>query len=421
MAVTKHLTNRVLILVVVTLVLLRGIATESLSNSTSIYDLGTTSETAQRGVANLVTETENMNESQVIMAPGKEIYSHFGIMILAQQLFSYRVAKKLEAILTPTLSIVGVIGNILSGIVMFRKNNRQVSCYFYMAMLAVTDSLHLITTLGYWIVKDTPHLYVPPNIYKWICYILFPITSGSALCGTYIILAMTLDRLIAVKWPLKSLTWCTMKRARVTTACAITFSFLVKLPYAWITKSLPTCVPFQMKRTPLVDAYYWINSSLTCYIPFTILLTFNLLIIASMRNRGKYFKKDRSTNLSSIEMTKQTVADSNTSVTEYQSKTTRATLEDVKESRIQTSMTRTLLLITFSFLLLSSPIHIYYLIYLFVSPYTSPDAFAQYATVGIYTSKLSQLNYAINFYIYCLGGSQFRTELRKLFSAFCKN
>ena len=115
-------------------------------------------------------------------------------------------------------------------------------------------------------------------------------------------------------------------------------------------------------------------------------------------------------------MTKQTVADSNTSVTEYQSKTTRATSEDVKESRMQTSMTRTLLLITFSFLLLSSPIYIFYLIYLFVSPYTSPYAFAQYAEVGLSTGKLFQLNFSINFYLYCLGGTTFRKELRKIFS-----
>ena len=95
-------------------------------------------------------------------------------------------------------------------------------------------------------------LILPPRSntsgYVLLC---FQLSLEALSVGLISYLAMTLDRLIAVKWPLKSLTWCTMKRARVTTACAITFSFLVKLPYAWITKSLPRCAPFQMKtNTP---------------------------------------------------------------------------------------------------------------------------------------------------------------------------
>ena len=289
--------------------------------------------------------------------------------------------------------------------------------------LAVTDSLHLVIILGYWIVKDGATIDMPPQIYQWVCYIVFLISTGSALCGTYITLAMTLDRLIAVKWPLKSLTWCTLKRTRVTIACAIIFSFLAKLPYGWVTKAAPSCVSFQMKRTQLVEAYYWINSSISCYIPFTILLILNLLIVESMHKRGKYFKQQRSSDGGNIEMTRQASTTSFSSLGESQTKSTTSKSEHLrvaKKARTQKTLIRMLLLVTFSFLPLCSPIYIFYLVYLFVSPYSSPVAFAKYAVFGRICGKLYQLNFAINFYLYCLGGSKFRKDLRKMLSTLCK-
>ena len=327
---------------------------------------------------------------------------------VATQMTQYKIGTKFGLIILPLTGMIGLVGNTLSGLVMFHKDNRHVSCYFYMGVLAITDSMYLLAATTYNIMQSIPRLVIPYYIHQRICSSFWPIMTGSALCGTYIILAMTLDRLIAVKWPLKSLTWCTLKRARISTISIVMFCFLVKLPYGWLTKPVPSCVSFQVERTNMVQAYYWINSTVSCYIPFTILFILNLLIIQTMRKRGKYFESMKSSETGSGPMTSETPSRSEDT-------------KDAKKARAEKSMTRMLLFVTFSFLILNSPVYIFYIVYLFVSPMASSAAFAEYYLIANICAFMFTMNFSINFYLYCLAGSKFRKDLRKMCSNFCKH
>ena len=364
---------------------------------------------------------EAENKKEVTVAPEEKTHTLEEIVTLAKQIVYYKVAKMLEAVMIPLISTLGLVGNTLSGVVMFQTHNRHVTCYFYMGVLAVTDSVFLAPGLIYWLLMDIGQVDIPYGVHDNICNVLLPVTAGSALCGTYIILAMTLDRLIAVKWPLKSLTWCTMRRARVTVTCIIILSFLVKLPYGWLTRPAPRCVVLQVERTPLIQAYYWINSAVGSYIPFVILLILNLLIIKTIRKRGKYIKTATSSGSESDEMKRHKPISGSRSIRSSQS--TRSGSEetkDVKKAKSEKCLTRMLLLVTFSFLILTTPVYVFYLIYLFISPVSSPRAFALYSLVAHTTAKMFMMNFSINFYLYCLGGSKFRRDLRMVLVKVCK-
>ena len=262
---------------------------------------------------------------------------------------------------------------------------------------------------------DVTELDIPYDTHSIICIVTFPISAISAMSGTFIIIAMTFDRLIAVKWPLKSLTWCTLKRARVTVLCLILFASLVKLPYVWITKPVPRCVAFQVERTPLVQAYYWINLSASSYVPFTILLVLNVLIKQALQKRRNYFPKGRSTiNQSDVTSTRIT------SSAESGTTSRDETVKYDKKAKVTKSLTRMLMLIAFSFLILTIPYYLFYLIFLFISPFTSPNRFAIYYLVRIVTVRMYIINFAINFYLYCLGGSKFRKDLQKTLYKLCR-
>ena len=56
----------------------------------------------------------------------------------------------------PCIIILGMIGNILSFMVMLMKHNRRISCCVYMAMLAVSDSVCLILGVYYWVLTGAP-------------------------------------------------------------------------------------------------------------------------------------------------------------------------------------------------------------------------------------------------------------------------
>ena len=117
-----------------------------------------------------------------------------------------------------------------------------------------------------------------------------------------------------------------------------------------------------------------------------------------MQKRGKYFQKDIQQNVS---------------------QPTKSQSDDVNKAKAQNSLTRMLLLVTFSFLILNSPIYIFYFVYLVVSPFSSAEAFAEYILVAYISTTMFRLIFAINFYLYCLGGSKFRQDMRRVFEKLC--
>ena len=346
---------------------------------------------------------------------GEKTYSLGEVMTLAKQMNIYQIGQKFENVIVPLTCMLGLVGNTLSALVVFQKDNRRVTCYFYMGALAVTDSIFLTGCLIYWLLIEVIQLDIPYDTHSLLCSVVWPIGGISALSGTYIIIAMTFDRLIAVKWPLKSLTWCTLKRARITVLCLILFATLVKLPYVWITKPVPKCLAFQVEGTPLLQAYYWINLSASSYVPFTILLVLNVLIIQALQKRRNYFPEDRSTiNQSDVTSTRIT------SSAESGTTSRNETVKFDKKAKVTKSLTRMLMLIAFSFLIITIPYYLFYLIFLFISPFTSPKRFAIYYLVSRVTGRMYIINFAINFYLYCLGGSKFRKDLKKILDKLCR-
>ena len=345
-------------------------------------------------------EPDTVDDIQRTTPFGEKTYSLGEVMTLAKQMTIYKIGQKFENVMVPLTCMLGLVGNTLSALVVFQKDNRRVTCYFYMGALAVTDSIAMTVIVIYWLLIDVTQLAIPYDTHSLICSVFWPIASISSMSGTYIIIAMTFDRLIAVKWPLKSLTWCTLKRARVTVLCLILFASLVKLPYVWITKPVPRCLAFQVERTPLVQAYYWFNLAAGSYLPFTILLVLNVLIIQALQKRRNYFDKDRS-------------AESGTT-------SRNETVKYDKKAKVNKSLATMLMLITFSFLILTIPYYLFYFIFLFISPFTSPKRFAIYYLVGRVTGRMFLINFAINFYLYCLGGSKFRKDLQKTLYKLCR-
>ena len=358
------------------------------------------------------------------------VYTPLESMILGSQLTNYKVAAHLELIYTPIIEVVGLVGNTLSAIVMFQRENIKISCYFYMAVLAVADTVPLLMMFGVWIIKDAAPQTFDIGPHQMMCSVVWPITAASTMAGSYLIVAMTFDRLIAVKWPLKAITWCTMKRARLTSIFIILGCSLFKLPYAWITRAAKPllCLAFQVKQTSLLRGYYWINAAITNYIPFVSLLVLNTLIIHTLRKRGKYFEKDKTSETSGTQQSTQ-VSNSGVDTGGLKMKTckmndgistvsTQATTNSTgkksrKQQKSEASLTIMLLMVTFSFLILTSPIFIFYVVYMNKPFLDTPKSWADYNLVGYSVSKLFQTNHAINFYLYCLGGSKFRTDLRK--------
>ena len=107
--------------------------------------------------------------------------------------------------LMPVFTTVGLVGNSISFIVMTRPQNWKTSCCVYMAVLSVNDNLMLLDGMYFYLWFN----HFPKFGNRWSCEL---ITYLYYICGqnaTYLIVAMTFDRFIAVVVPLKTNSICT--------------------------------------------------------------------------------------------------------------------------------------------------------------------------------------------------------------------
>ena len=145
-----------------------------------------------------------------------------------------------------------------------------------------------------------------------------------------------------------------------------------------------------VKESKFNQIYSWISIVLNSIVPFSVLLTLNCLIIQTVKNRGNFLQKD-----------------------EPKLNTEQSANSDEKLRERQLIIM--LLMVTFALLLLTMPQYIRYTIYVFVDYKKAHDLHANYILTYNLTSKLLFTNHAVNFYMYCLGGSKFRHDLRRVF------
>ncbi|XP_055914205.1 cysteinyl leukotriene receptor 1 [Eupeodes corollae] len=141
------------------------------------------------------------------------------------------VAHYLTFYYTPIIVFGGSIGNILSVFVFFKTNLRKLSSSFYLAALAVSDTLYLLATFASWLG------YVEVNVYNRdvLCQFFVFTSSLCSFCSVWYVVAFTVERFIAVMYPLKRQTMCTVKRAKIVLAGITLLGCLHCTPYLLIS------------------------------------------------------------------------------------------------------------------------------------------------------------------------------------------
>jgi 7 transmembrane receptor (rhodopsin family) len=140
---------------------------------------------------------------------------------------AYGIGEFLTHYYTPALTFVGTIGNILSVIVFSKTKLSKLSSSYYLTALAVSDTCFLIGAFVSWL------NYVNINIYNKNYYCQF-FTYLSGLCSflsVWFVVAFTVERFIAVLYPLKRQTMCTVKRACFVLVGLLLLGCTISIPY----------------------------------------------------------------------------------------------------------------------------------------------------------------------------------------------
>ena len=130
---------------------------------------------------------------------------------------TFKVATFLTTYWFPVLVPVGLVGNALSFLVMIKPNNRKLSTCIYMAGISVNDNMMMFLGLHNWLVSAMKVHEFKPLECTFSSYAVLLCLQNS----TFLVLAMTSDKYIAIKWPHRAAIYSTSRRATMTVMVCI--------------------------------------------------------------------------------------------------------------------------------------------------------------------------------------------------------
>ena len=199
---------------------------------------------------------------------------------------------------------------------------------------------------------------------------------------------MTFGRFYSVLQPHKAASFNTVKRAKITILCIILLSILYNIPHLFISaQDNWQCLPYgKALDKSYGQFYYWFSFILNFALPFVLLLCMNSVIIHKIRNRSILAQQ-----------------------------TDVAKPKSIKPNNSEKQIFAILLLVTFGFLILTTPGYICMLYIMGVDFYATPKLFAGYHFFYSFALKLHMTNHGINFFLYVVSGHTFRADLVRLF------
>ncbi|KAF4525509.1 hypothetical protein B566_EDAN014933 [Ephemera danica] len=121
-----------------------------------------------------------------------------------------KVLTEIQMYYTPILVLLGTTGNCLSVIVFATAKLRTLSSSYYLAGLAVSDTCYLISLFFVWLnLVD-----VPLFNQHGFCQALMYCTYLCSFLSVWFVVAFTVERFVAVRYPLHRPSMCTVTRAK---------------------------------------------------------------------------------------------------------------------------------------------------------------------------------------------------------------
>ena len=291
----------------------------------------------------------------------------------------FKVADFINTYWFPVLVPVGLIGNSLSFIVMIKPNNRKMSTCIYMAAISINDNLLMLLCFHDYLVSSL-------QMHKWNlieCQLIGVVFLFALQNCTYLILAMTVDKYIAIKWPHKAAAYSTPGKTKWIVVGLCICVFIYNIPHFFLSRVIGgQCFAYSVDKL-ITKVYSWFSFVLNVIIPFTLLIHMNYVIVKTVRNSRKMYiangMRKRSATMKSAE----------------------------------SQLTIMLLLVTTLFFILLCPTYIRF-IYLLLTEQDTPRQYAVSMFLYQVTSKLYTTNSGINFLLYCISGQKFRNDLKEV-------
>ncbi|XP_018340179.1 PREDICTED: thyrotropin-releasing hormone receptor-like [Trachymyrmex septentrionalis] len=295
--------------------------------------------------------------------------------------------QNIQRYYAPILVFLGLLGNCMSVFVFFGTKLRYSSSSIYLGALAISDSGFLMTVFVSWLKMVHVDLFNRQGFCQFFIYL----ASLCSFLSVWFVVAFTVERYVAVKWPLRRQFWCTVARAKMIVVGFTALAVLLTSPvavFSKISENSTDCGYLDKEWESWAIPYNVIDNVVTFAVPLTIIVIFNTLIARNI------YKLDHIRRTLTIE-------------------------SDVSNERAprdrmpQTKVTKMLLLVSSAFFCLNMPAFVFRVIAV-VGNDKVPDNNKSVMWL-IWAQQMSQLlfdtSFGINFILYCASGQNFRREI----------
>lgn len=193
----------------------------------------------------------------------------------------------------PSMILVGLVGNLISCIVFLNTHLKMRSSSYYLAALACADFGFLAALLLVWLNST---LEVPVFNLNGYCQCIVYVSSVCSFLSVWLIVAFTVERFIAVQYPLHRPHMCTVARAKAIVLYLVCIA-LVAHSYVFVTSGIiktedgfQFCEMLEGHREAM-RIINIIDSLLTLIAPLVLIVVMNTMITVNLFKFSKRFKK----------------------------------------------------------------------------------------------------------------------------------
>ena len=237
------------------------------------------------------------------------------------------------------------------------------------------------------------HVIIPTNHLRLFCAVHSPLVLSGVTCSAYFVVLMTFERFYSIIQPHKAASFNTVRKARITIACISLFVLSFHSPYFFIVLNTGRyCImDNDVARTVSGKVLTWMHFTVFFVIPFVSLIIMNTVIIYTLQKRSQWVTFN-----------------------------SQGQSQGQSSKHSERQMYVILVLVTFGFLVLTTPYYILPLLIHF-GPGSSPDYFAKFHLWFNVIEKTYFTNNGIYFFLYVMSGNKFRSDLLRLLKCFkCK-
>ncbi|XP_048741431.1 sex peptide receptor-like [Ostrea edulis] len=205
--------------------------------------------------------------------------------------------KRFFNVFLPTACAIGIIGIILTVVVLGRKN-MTTSTNSYLTALAIADLGFLLSLVSKFLGSERMDVEFYYRYYVYSATIAPVFIETFLMASVWLTVVLAVERYIAICHPLKAIAICTVNRARLIIAGIFVFSFILRIPrflefttkttvYCNITIVHPVATEMALSQYRVVYPII-VDCIVGCLLPLIALLLFNIKLILEIAKSTNY-------------------------------------------------------------------------------------------------------------------------------------